>query len=167
VLTVSALAEGVVFRPGDVLEMRVTGVPAEDAAEFAQTYAINEAGNIPVPLVGDVKAAGRTVGALQAVVRAQLIAGKIFTNPTIAIVVPAQQRLVTVGGGVKNPQRLGWTHDLTLTAAINAAGGFDDFSGRKVRLIRAGKAEVFDARKLAAQPAADPQLRPGDQIVVQ
>jgi protein involved in polysaccharide export with SLBB domain len=52
-------------------------------------------------------------------------------------------------------------------SAINAAGGLSEFATPKgIRLIRDGKSEVYDARKLRKDPSLDPKISPGDQIEV-
>ena len=42
-----------------------------------------------------------------------------------------QARFVNVGGAVRAPARVPFTEDMTLLAAINAAGGFNDFADQK------------------------------------
>ena len=56
-------------------------------------------------------------------------------------------RFVNVGGAVRNPMRVPFTEDMTLLAAINGAGGFNDFADQKhVRLLRGNTAKMFDVR---------------------
>ena len=81
-------------------------------------------------------------------------------------------RSVTVGGGVKAPQRLPWSPDLTLKTAIDLCGGLDDFSnGKNVRLIRGGKVQgTFNYKKMSwsdvpateSEMAIAPPLVPAD-----
>src|SRR5687767_10338507 len=47
---------------------------------------------------------------------------------TITIV--TTNRFVFVGGEVRHPGRFNWTEGLTLTNAVQAAGGFTDFANR-------------------------------------
>ena len=156
------------LRSGDVLEMRLSGMPQEYAVEFAQQYTVGPDGTVNVPLVGEVKATGLTSSQLERAIQSKLIAEKIFTRPTVIINVAAVARFVSVSGGVRQPQRLQWSADMTLTSAVGNAGGPSDFADpRKIRLIRAGKNEgIFNLRDLQANPDRDPQLLPGDQVIV-
>ena len=74
---------------------------------------------------------------------------------------------MNVGGEVKAPQRVPYTPDLTVLAAINAAGGFSPFADQhKVRLLRSDGVMVIDVRKARATPALDIPVEPGDRIEV-
>ena len=156
------------LRTGDMLEMRLSGMPQEYAIEFAQQYTVGSDGTVNVPLIGEVKAAGLTSSQLERSIQAKLISEKIFTRPTVIINVGQVARFVSVSGGVRSPQRLQWTSDMTLTSAVGNAGGPSDFADpRKIRLIRAGKTEgIFGLRDLQANPDRDPRLLPGDQVIV-
>lgn len=56
---------------------------------------------------------------------------------------------------------------MTLLAAINAAGGFNDFADQKrVRLLRGKEAKVYDVRQFRRNPGLDPRLQPGDGVEV-
>ena len=60
-----------------------------------------------------------------------------------------------------------FTEDMTLLAAINAAGGFNDFADQKrVRLLRGSEAKVYDVRQFRKDPSKDVNLQPGDRIEV-
>ena len=57
--------------------------------------------------------------------------------------------------------------DITLLAAINAAGGFNDFADQKrVRLLRGNEVKVFDVRQFRRDPSLDVRLQPGDRVEV-
>ena len=93
--------------------------------------------------------------------------GKIFTNPTITIVMQPNARFVNVGGAVRTPSRVPFTEDMTLLTAINAAGGFNDFADqRKVRVLRGAEVSVFDVRQSRRDPSKDVKLQPGDRVEV-
>jgi protein involved in polysaccharide export with SLBB domain len=169
VLTSSLLAEiAPLIRTGDVFEMRLSGMPQDVAADFAVQYTVGQEGTVNVPFIGGVKVSGLTPAQVEREMQAKLIAGKIFTHPTVIINVLAGSRFVFVGGGVKSPQRLQWTQDLTLHTAVGSAGGLDDYADPKgVRLIRDGKiVRAYDLRLLEKDPSQDPKLLPGDQVYV-
>jgi polysaccharide export outer membrane protein len=76
-------------------------------------------------------------------------------------------RFVNVGGAVRTPNRVPFTEDITLLAAINAAGGFNDFADQKrVRLLRGSEVKVFDVRQFRRDPSLDIRLQPGDRVEV-
>jgi len=168
-LTPNLFGEGAApFRKGDVFEMRVSGMPLEDAQQFAQQYTVGPDGTINVPLIGEIKALGLTTTELERTLQNRFVAGKIFTQPTVIISPIQGARMVTVIGGVRNPGRLPWNPDLTLTTAIGQSGGPGEFPDlKKVRIIRDSKIiGTFSVPQINKNPALDPKLLPGDQVVV-
>lgn len=168
-LTASLSAQTVpLIRVGDTFEMRLSGMPAEFAAEFSIPYTVGQEGTVNVPLIGEMKVVGLTANQLERSIQNKLIADKIFTKPTVIINVSQMARFVSIGGGVRAPQRVQWSQDLTLNTAIENVGGLDDYGKEKgVRLIRDGKiVETFDLRVLRKDPSRDPKLLPGDQVYV-
>ena len=157
-----------VLRVGDVFEMRLSGMPQDLAAEFAIQYTVGQDGTANIPLIGEMKAGGLTTNQIEREVQAKLISEKIFTHPTAVITMGGAARFVSIGGGVRAPQRLQWSPDLTLHMAIENVGGLDDFGNKKgVRLIRDGKIiQTYDLRVLEKDPSKDPKLLPGDQVYV-
>jgi hypothetical protein len=92
-------------RPGDILEMRLGGVPAEVSQDFNSRYTVSQEGSINVPLIGQMRSVGLTPPQLEKAVQTRLIAGKLFTNPAVSIILVQNNRFVSVGGGVGPPQR--------------------------------------------------------------
>jgi len=169
VLTVSVSAQSVpLIRTGDSFEMRLSGMPAEFAAEFAIPYTVGAEGTVNIPLIGETKVVGMTANQVERAVQNKLMADKIFTKPTVIINLNQTARFVSIGGGVRSPQRIQWSQDLTLSVAIENVGGLDDYGKEKgVRLIRDGKiVEQYDLRILRKDPSRDPRLLPGDQVYV-
>jgi polysaccharide export outer membrane protein len=158
----------VALRVGDLFELRLSGMPQEYAQEFTAQYAVNPEGSINVPLIGQVKALGLTGSQLEQEIQNKMIADKIFTHPTVLISIVQGNRYVSVSGGVRAPQRLPWSNDLTLSSAIGNCQGLSDFgSGKGVRIIRDGKvAGTFNLKDIQRDPGIDPKLLPGDQVVV-
>lgn len=156
-----------VLRPGDSMEIRLSGVPQDEIVAFNAIYTVDEKGMINLPYINMVKAEGLQANQLQKVIENQLKEAGIFTRPTVVININNNVRFVNVGGSVRSPMRIQYTADLTLLSAINAAGGFNDFANRrKVRLIRGGKSAIFDCLELMKDPSKDPAVHPGDQIDV-
>jgi len=156
-----------VFRPGDSLDMRISGIPPEDTTSFPTPITIGADGMINVTYAGQIRAAGLTQSQLEKAVENRFISEKIFRWPTVTINVMSQQRTVTVGGAVRGPGRQPWSADLTLLSALSAAGGPNDFASDKVNIIRNGTMIQYRVKQLKKNPANDPKLLPGDQVDLQ
>ncbi len=156
-----------VLRAGDPVEMKISGVPADEQTQVNNLYTVDANGMVNMPYINKVHAEGLTPAQLASSIENNYKAAKIFTNPTITIVMQPQARFVNVGGAVRTPARIPFTEDLTLLAAINAAGGFNDFADQKrVRLLRGSEAKVYDVRQFRRDPGLDPRLQPGDRVEV-
>ena len=163
----SAQTALVTLRPGDTFEMRLGAVPVDLALEFNIPYNVSQEGTVNIPLIGEMKVAGLTPPQVEKSVQNKLMSEKLFTHPSVNINPIANSRMITIGGGVRQPQRLPWSADLTLGSAIQIAGGLSDWGSLKgVRLVRNGQQEVYDARKFDKNPSLDPKLLPGDQVIV-
>ncbi|MDQ6624185.1 MAG: polysaccharide export protein [Verrucomicrobiota bacterium] len=155
------------LRVGDPVELKIAGVPAEEQAQVNNTYTVDSSGSINLPYINKVKADGLTPSQLQSSIEGTYRAGKIYSNPTITIVMQPTARFVNVGGAVRTPTRVPFTEDMTLLTAINAAGGFNDFADQgKVRLLRGKSAQIFDVRQSRRDPSKDIKLQPGDRVEV-
>lgn len=160
-------AQQAVLRIGDTVDIRISGVPAEEIGGFSSTQTIDDSGMLNISHIGKVKIAGMDNSQAQTLIENKLKSDKIFTNPTITLSIQANIRLVNVTGEVKSGGRLAWTADMTVMTAIGGAGGFTDFADRKnVKLVRAGKVAVLNTTKFSKDPSLDVKVLPGDQIVV-
>ena len=155
------------MREGDKITIRLTGVPDSATEGYIIETQIPASGDMTVPLIKDrsFHAAGRTASDVAEEIMATYKAEKIYTAPVITIIL--EERFVTVGGDVRIPKRVIYTSDLTLTGAINDAGGFTEYAKRgAVRILRGQQVIQVDANAAARNPGADPPLRPGDQVYV-
>jgi len=168
VVCVSRAAFGqAVLRAGETVDIRLSGVPAEEISQFSAQYPIDDSGNINLPYINQIKIAGLQTSQAQSVIEEKLKSEKIYTHPTITLAIQQGQRFINVGGSVRAPGRVPYTADLTLMSTINAAGGFNDYADRKrVRLTRDGKMRVVDTRQISKHPEMDEKVLPGDQIEV-
>ena len=156
-----------VLRPGDTVEVRLGGVPAEEIGAFSILQAIDDGGMLNLSHIGKIKVAGLDVSEAQRLIEGKLRSDKIYTSPVITINVQTNTRLISVTGEVKASGRLSYTADLTVMTAIAGAGGFNDFADKKhVKLIRAGKMQMLDTTKFTSNPELDLKVLPGDQIFV-
>jgi polysaccharide export outer membrane protein len=162
--TAPAMEAGATFRANDSFRLKLSGMPAEDAAQFESPFTIGGDGVFSIPLAGPIRAAGLTQSQLERAIERKLVEAEIFRFPTATIYVEAQTRFVTVGGTVRVPQRVPWAPDLTLLTALSSAGGDSDFAGDKVDLIRNGKKAIYSRKRIQKDPSKDPLLKPGDRV---
>lgn len=155
------------LRRGDTVEIRISGVPAEEQAQFTAPYTVDSEGMLNMPFIGAVRAAGKKPAQVATFIENNLKAARIYSNPTISVQPPTGTLAVNVSGAVKAPQRVNYTPDMTLTIAINAAGGLNDFASEKnIRLTRDGKSTSWNLKDIRRKPSIDPKLLPGDRIEV-
>lgn len=155
------------LRIGDPVELKIAGVPAEEQAQVNNIYTIDATGTVNLPYINKVRADGLTPAQLSSAIEGTYRSGKIYTNPTITIVMQPNARFVNVGGAVRTPSRVPFTEDMTLLTAINAAGGFNDFADqRKVRVLRGSEVRVYDVRQSRRDPSKDLKLQPGDRVEI-
>lgn len=176
--------EGEVLSIGDLVEVFV-----EDDETLSGTYVVGEDGQLRVPFLRSVPAAGRTPRAVQQSIAQALLADDLYTiEPRVSVILkdyaPAtvfvagavfEPRQVIVGGAnaqTRDPARqvaLGAaTPSRRLSTALrNAGGARPDADLSRVVLIRGGTRTRYDIR-LAPRggPFPDPILISGDRIEV-
>ena len=162
-----ASGEEFILRPSDTIQLKIGGVPTNDAKVITAEYVIDGQGYINLPNLGRIKISGLTIIAAQTVIETGYRSHDIYTRPTITIMVGTVHRWVNVGGAIKTPQRIAYKPDLTVLAIINAAGGFSSSADQqKVRLLRADEVMIIDTNKIRANPSLDIPVEPGDRIEV-
>jgi len=160
-------AEAYIMQPGDVVSVSVYQEPdlSLDKVE------IDRSGNLFLPLIGELKAAGRTQGEVSH--DAELAYGRSYLrNPRVAVtVVEALSNTVTVEGEVELPGVYQIQPGSTLLTALALARSpkrtarFDEvLIFRTVNGQRMGAR--FDITEVRAGRAPDPQIMPGDVVVV-
>lgn len=149
------------LRPGDSLAVSLQSVPDPNI----NTVQIDDQGLISLPYIGPVNAAGATTAELAQRIRETYIAKKIYKLVDVSVTVT--ERYIYVGGEVTRPGRIIWTPDLTLTKAIQSAGGFTLYA-KESKVILARDQQAYDLNVTLAQknPAQDVLLMPGDSIQV-
>jgi polysaccharide export outer membrane protein len=152
--------------PLDTIAIEVFQVP-----ELNKTVDISATGQINLPLLGQITAAGKTAVQLQDDLAARLKA-KYLQNPQVTVTVTtARSQRITIDGAVSRPGVFPLTGSLTLLQAVAMAGGVNDIGDPSgILIIRTvnGKrqAAVFDLRRIRDGTLADPPIRAGDLIEV-
>jgi protein involved in polysaccharide export with SLBB domain len=151
------------FHVGETVSVVFSGTP--DPTEIpSHEEAVKEDGNITLPLIGPIKALGKTAGELQNEIQ-DLYVPKYYVR--LNIVVKPGDLIYYVRGEVKQPGREIYVGETTVTKAITSAGDFTDFASHKVKLIRAnGQVIKVNVDKALEDPSLDLQVYPGDQIMV-
>jgi protein involved in polysaccharide export with SLBB domain len=158
---VPAATSSAQLRSGDSLTIALQGVPDPSI----NPVQIDDQGSISLPFIGTIAAAGVNTGELAQRIRETYISRKFYN--TVDVSVSVTERYVYVGGEVVRPGRIIWTPDLTVTKAIQAAGGFSLYAKEtRVSLVRDQKSYDFDVRLAQKNPSQDPRLMPGDSLQV-
>jgi len=153
--------------PMDVLDITVFQVP-----DLTRSVQVDAAGQIILPLVGPINAAGKTVAQLQADVAARL-QEKYLQAPEVTIYVKefASQK-VTVEGSVTQPGVYPIIGRTTLLQALAMARGTDRLAKEdKVVIFRTvnnqRQAALFDIRAIRSGTLEDPEIYGNDVVVVE
>lgn len=157
------------LRPGD--HVAVTVYQEQDLSEA--DVPVDETGRISLPLVGELHVAGRSVGDVSAEVQ-RAYGARFLRDPQVNVrLQKAQARTISVEGQVAKPGQFevepGASN--TLLSAVAMAGSPTDAAKldevlvfRTVNGQREGAR--FDLNAIRAGRAADPQIMPGDVVVV-
>ncbi len=86
-------------------------------------FRVDDAGNIAVPLIGEVHAAGLTPAGLQSRIAGELTSRKLLQNPSVSVEVLAY-RPIFVLGEVARPGSYPYQPGMTMLTAVAVAGGF-------------------------------------------
>ncbi|SOC03863.1 polysaccharide biosynthesis/export family protein [Stappia indica] len=139
----------------DVLRVIVFG-----QQDLNNTYTVDQAGYIAMPLIGSVAARGLTVRELESQITNRLKNGYL-RDPDVSVEV-ATYRPVFVMGEVTNAGQYPYVAGMTAQNAIATAGGFTPRGQQNsVDITRQINGEVISGRV----PITDP-VRPGDTIYV-
>jgi polysaccharide export outer membrane protein len=144
-----------VLGPGDKLKVTVFG--SEDLSGETE---IDPSGQITLPLIQQVPAAGKTVPQLEEEIRHRL-SPDFVKNPRLSIEV-LNYRPFYIIGEVKNPGSYPFVAGMTVVNAIALAGGFTYRADKdEVQLVRA-----TDPNRKAVPAARSDIILPGDVIEV-
>jgi len=164
--TVVPLAPDYRIAPMDTLTVNVYRVQ-----DLSGDYIVDLRGNISMPLVGDVAAAGKTPEQLSQLLKQQYSA-KYLQDPDISIAIKeSAARNVTVDGAVAKAGAYPVIGPMTLIQAVALAGGTTDSANpHRVAVFRTiqgqRQAAAFDLASIRHGEMPDPAIYPGDIVVV-
>ena len=160
------LPESYKIAPMDTLSIKVF-----KADDLSGDYSVDLAGHISMPLVGEVEAANLTTDQLDQKLT-QLLGQKYFEHPDVSVAIKQSTvHVVTVDGAVTQGGQFPVAGAMTLIQAIALAHGTtEDANARRVAVFRTidgqRQAAAFDLTSIRRGEAPDPQIYPGDIIVV-
>jgi polysaccharide biosynthesis/export protein len=147
----------------------------EDRDDESQRLRINDSGELEVPYIGLVPAAGRSCKDLAYAVKAAL-EREYYYHATVIIAVDhiseKSRGKVYVYGSVKGqgPQEIPPDESYTVSKAIIRAGGFGDFADKKkIKLTRkSGETVTVNLKRVIEEGRTDEDVvvQPDDQIYV-
>ena len=165
-VTFQTLASDYKIAPMDKLTIKVFKME-----DLTGEYDVDLAGNISLPLVGQVQAANLTTAQLDDQLTSKL-GEKYLEHPDVSVAIKSSTaHVVTVDGAVKDGGSFPVAGPTSLIRAIAMAKGTtEDANARRVAVFRTigGKrqAAAFDLTSIRRGEAPDPQIFPGDIIVV-
>jgi polysaccharide export outer membrane protein len=149
----------------DSLEVSIWGEPA-----LSRQVTVRPDGLISLPLIGEVKAYGKTPIELQGTIEQAL--SKYVKDPKcVVIVLEPKSKQIYVDGKVVNPGQFVLDKDIYLSQVISLAGGFTEWADKgSITILRTegGKRSPIkaDYNKIIKGKIPDIKLMPGDTIVV-
>jgi len=153
--------------PGDVIDV---GVWKDET--LSKSLTVLPDGKISFPLIGEIKAAGRTVPQLKKEIEQKIV--RFAPDPIVSIEVrQVNSMLIYVIGRVNAPGRFSLNTNVNVLQALTMAGGVNPFAKRdKIKIFRqeGGKTTIFRFKYDDVVEGSELQqnimLQRGDVVVV-
>lgn len=139
--------------------------------DLSGDYDVDLAGNISLPLIGQVQAANLTTAQLDEQLT-QKLSAKYLEHPDVSVAIKASSaHVVTIDGAVKEGGSFNVGGPISLIQAVAMAKGTtEDANARRVAVFRTiggqRQAAAFDLTAIRRGQSPDPQIYPGDIVVV-
>lgn len=142
---------------GDVISIRVFG----ELDLSRDKIRLSDAGTIPYPVLGEVRALGLTIGAIEKSITDGL-RGNYLVNPRVSVVIE-EYRPFYINGMVTTPGAYPYQPGLTVLKAASLAGGFKErASFSKISIIREN-----DTKHEPQKVDINATVNPGDTIFIE
>ncbi len=158
-----APADLYVLGPGDTIEIVVFGEP-----DLSRTVTIKPDGTISLPLIGEVKAAGKTTA--QLVAELTNLYKKYLKSPSVSVVVrELRVERIYILGQVNRPGEYQVRQGMGILELLASAGGPTTRADLAKAVIIRGKTETIQLNLLqafATNTNPDVKLQPGDVLFI-
>ncbi len=144
------------LQSGEALKVTIYGEEA-----LTGPYVISPAGDITMPLVGDIRAAGLTRSELERAITRRYSGGKYLQDPKVTVDVVSYRPIYIVGETLR-PGVYPYSSDLNVLTAITLAGGLTYRGSRNSVFIQHAGQDVWMEYPLSGSVA----IAPGDLIRV-
>jgi protein involved in polysaccharide export with SLBB domain len=155
-ISLSGVGVATLLQPGEKIKITVYGEEA-----LTGDYDINPNGYVTMPLIGAIRAAGRSQSEFGRDIANRFTRGGFLQDPHVTVVV-VQFKPFYVLGEATSPGEYPFRSGLNVHAAVAMAGGFTYRASRSVVFIRHTGEEVWKAYSLT-EPVP---IAPGDLIRV-
>jgi polysaccharide export outer membrane protein len=165
-VTFKTLAADYKIAPMDKLGIKVFKMD-----DLSGEYDVDLAGNISMPLIGEVRAVNLTTAQLDDELT-QKLGAKYLEHPDVSVAITSSTaHVVTVDGAVNEAGAFAIGGNISLMQAIAMAKGTSpDANARRIAVFRTvggqRQAAAFDLTSIRRGEAPDPQIYPGDIVVV-
>lgn len=123
---------------------------------------LSDAGTFSYPFLGEIRAAGRTVGEVEKDIEAGLMGGYLL-DPKVSVRIVAYREFY-INGEVKEPGGYPYQPGLTVRKAVALAGGFTERASKnKIYMIPEGRADQNEPKRVDV----DSQIGPGATITIE
>ena len=151
---------------GDILEVNVW-----KEEELTKTLKVRIDGNISLPLLDDIQAAGRTPMQLMDTIESRL--SEFIEGPEVTVIVQQQNGQFYLIGEVAGTGAYPLQKDLTVIQALALAGGFTEWADKDsillLRRVEQGVKRInidYDAIVSGDAPEQNVLIQPNDTIII-
>lgn len=152
--------------PADRLSVFVSDLP-----DMTQTVMVDPAGNVSLPIVGQLKAGGLTTEQISAEIASRL-AADVLVHPRVSVgIVETTSQKITIDGAVTRPGPFAVTGSTTLVRALTMAGGPSGLANPSEVIVyrKVGDkqmAALYDLKLIRQGDLEDPIIYGNDVIMV-
>ena len=175
--TISLPTTGPAIVPKDFSEFRIEAgdllsVTVYDTPEFTNSYRVDPAGDLLVPLCGKVSVRGLSLQEAAKRIEAAFKDNQILTQPQVSVdVLQYAGEYATVLGEVINPGRVAIFAPTQLSEVLAQVGGLTFLAGGHIKIRHGSDAgapeeDVPYSRSQNSREEASVLVRPGDSILV-
>jgi polysaccharide export outer membrane protein len=149
---------GTVYRLGVGDQIRIITV---GGTELTGDFRVNDGGDIAIPLLGTVHAAGLSTSELEQRIIKGLVDKQLFRDPSVAVEV-LTYRPVFILGEVTKPGEYPYQPGMTLLTAVSIAGGFT----YRAVTDYASVVRTIDGKPVEGKVDRQSFIQPGDVITI-